>query len=105
MRVGTYFRQEKKLFSAEFSNGGEHFSGVALRADSGPDFGDFSVRRNEEGVALGDLEAHVVTECAVGFGDIVLGVCEEAEGEALLCAELLVAVGRVDADADDDGVL
>jgi hypothetical protein len=70
-----------------------------------PHLHDLALGIDEKGVAVGDGHGAVVTERAVLIHHLVLRVGEQAEGQPFLGAELLVAVGRVDADADDDRVL
>src|ERR1039457_249373 len=71
----------------------------------GPLLCDISFRVDEKSVAVGDLESGVVAQGTVGIHDGVVGVGEQAEGQSLLRAELLVAVGRVHADAHNDRIL
>src|SRR5579863_496510 len=75
------------------------------RIHLGPLLDDLSAGVDKEGVAHGDGHLAEVAERAVLIDDLVRRVSEQAEGQAFLGAELLVAIGRVDADAEDDGVV
>src|SRR5260221_7620283 len=68
---------------------GEHFVAVAGRLHLQVDLADDSRRVNEEGVAAGVGRSLVVGKRSVRSRDVMLGVCQELEVQALLGAEAL----------------
>ncbi len=80
---------------------------MLLGFDFGEDGFEFAVGGDDEGGAFGAEVGFAVhgffDPDAVGFGDGVVFVDDEGEGEVELFDEFLVAGGGVDADAEDFG--
>jgi hypothetical protein len=87
---------------ADFS---QNFFAVVGDLDIGPELDDLAVGGDEEGLAASELDwTHALDGDAILVDDLVFRVREELEGQALLCAEALVAVRGVEADAQHGGV-
>ena len=82
---------------------GEDVVAVGVRVDAGPDLDHFSGGRDEEGVAAGELHVAVRGDRnTIGIDDLVIRVSKQFEGERVLGAERLVALDRIERDAEDD---
>ena len=83
----------------------QNFGAVSGGIDLFPDLDDLAVRRDEEGLAVGELHNTIVFDGdTVGVDDFVVRVGEEFEAEGVLGAPGLVAFDGVEADAQDDCV-
>jgi len=64
-----------------------------------PYLDDFALGINEERVALGHLDAHVVAHGSIERYDFLILIAQKFEAQAFLGTEFFVAAGRVDTDA------
>ena len=94
-------KTEKPLLLFQFRNRRQHFLGVVRGIHLDPLLHDLALRIDEEGVAVGDLEGGKAAQRAIRIDDLMLRVGEQPEGQPFLGAELLVAVGRVQAHAQN----
>src|ERR1039457_3757046 len=85
-----------------FRQRGEHFLAVFGGTDAGPDLGDLARRVDQEGIARSHAAG---AQRPVLVHHFLIRIGEQLERQALFGAELLVAIGGIHADADDDGVL
>src|SRR5438552_14521882 len=96
---GTRKRVLLALFS--FREHGQYLVAMIRGTDSGPHLSDLSIRIDQEGVASGDSR---FAQRAVLPGHLLIRIGQKLERQTLLGAKVLVAIRRVDADADDDRI-
>ena len=83
----------------------QHFFQMFVGLHLGQDGFDLAVAADDEGAALDahvDLSIHVFLHPhAVGLDDVAVVIAEQGKGQVVLFDELLVALDRVEADAED----
>lgn len=80
-------RPLRSIAPGELLQVGDHLGAVLRGVHAQVGAGDAPVRRNQEGVALGELEHHPVGICPIGLGHRAPDVGEQGERQAMLLGE------------------
>src|SRR5579883_91097 len=93
-----------ELLSFKLVERRKHFFAVVRRIYFGPDFGDFSLRIDEKGVAVRNLEPGVIAQRTVLRHHLLVRITQQREVQPVFRAELLVAVHCVHAHAKNHSI-